>query len=143
MAYVRRFVFPAMWLSRAIYWFALSRNVKSTMRREPWTSRFMHIVPLAIAVCLLGIRNLPIAVPSERVLPLAPWPFWFGTALGAGGLLLTVRARLHLGTNCSGTVTIKKGRELITSGLYSLVRHPIYTGLLLPFLGQVTGCRLA
>jgi protein-S-isoprenylcysteine O-methyltransferase Ste14 len=115
MAYVYRIVFPATWLSCAIYWFALSRNVKSTMRREPWTSRFMHIMPLAIAVCLLGIRDLPIAVLSERVLPLAPWPFWVGVALGAGGLLFTVWARLHLGTNWSGTVTIEKGHELITS----------------------------
>jgi protein-S-isoprenylcysteine O-methyltransferase Ste14 len=43
---------------------------------------------------------------------------------------------LHLGRNWSGAVTIKDGHELVTSGPYALVRHPIYTGLLLAFLGS-------
>ncbi len=51
-------------------------------------------------------------------------------------MLFTVWARLHLGRNWSGTVTIKDGHELITSGPYALVRHPIYTGLLLAMLGS-------
>jgi protein-S-isoprenylcysteine O-methyltransferase Ste14 len=41
-----------------------------------------------------------------------------------------------LGKNWSGTVTIKEGHELIMSGPYAVVRHPIYTGLLLAFLGS-------
>jgi protein-S-isoprenylcysteine O-methyltransferase Ste14 len=62
--------------------------------------------------------------------------FWVGAALTAAGLLFTVWARVHLGTNWSGTVTLKRGHELITSGPYAFVRHPIYTGLLLAFLGS-------
>jgi protein-S-isoprenylcysteine O-methyltransferase Ste14 len=140
MAYVHRFAFPAMWLIWAVYWLALSRNVKPTARREPWASRLMHIVPLVIAVYLLWVPRVSIAVLDERVLPLAAWPFWIGAALAASGLLFTVWARLHLGTNWSGTVTIKKGHELIVSGPYALVRHPIYTGLLLAFLGSAMAC---
>ena len=37
--------------------------------------------------------------------------------------------------NWSQAVTVKEGHELITSGPYALVRHPIYTGLLLAFVG--------
>ena len=136
MSYVYRYVFPAMWLSWSIYWFALSRNVKSTVRREPWTSRLMHIVPLVAAVYLLWVPSMPIAVLGERILPLAAWPFWIGSALTASGLLFTVWARLHLGKNWSGIVTIKEGHELVTSGPYAFVRHPIYTGLVLAFLGS-------
>jgi protein-S-isoprenylcysteine O-methyltransferase Ste14 len=43
---------------------------------------------------------------------------------------------VHLGRNWSGTVTIKQDHELIASGPYALVRHPIYTGLLLALVGS-------
>lgn len=52
------------------------------------------------------------------------------------GLLFTVWARRHIGRNWSITVTVKEGHELIISGPYALVRHPIYTGLLLAFVGS-------
>ena len=45
-------------------------------------------------------------------------------------------ARVHLGRNWSGIVTVKEGHELITGGPYAIVRHPIYTGLLLAFIGS-------
>jgi protein-S-isoprenylcysteine O-methyltransferase Ste14 len=125
-----------MWLSWAVYWWAVSRDVKSTLRRESLPSRLSHIVPLAIAVLLLSAGRVPITFLGERFLPLAEWPFWLGSLLTAGGLLFTVWARLHLGRNWSGTVTIKEGHELVTGGPYALVRHPIYTGLLLSFLGS-------
>jgi protein-S-isoprenylcysteine O-methyltransferase Ste14 len=51
-------------------------------------------------------------------------------------LAFTVWARRHLGANWSGTVTVKAGDELITTGPYAFVRHPIYTGLLLGFAGS-------
>ena len=56
--------------------------------------------------------------------------------LSAAGLLFSVWTRLHLGNNWSQTVTIKEDHELITSGPYSLVRHPIYSGLLTGFIGS-------
>ena len=52
-----------------------------------------------------------------------------------GGLLFSIWAREHLGSNWSRSVTIKQGHELITSGPYAVVRHPIYTGILAGFLG--------
>jgi protein-S-isoprenylcysteine O-methyltransferase Ste14 len=51
------------------------------------------------------------------------------------GLLLAIWARVVLGGNWSGTVTFKENHELIVRGPYALVRHPIYTALLLMFLG--------
>ena len=43
---------------------------------------------------------------------------------------------MHLGRNWSRSVTIKQGHELITTGPYGVVRHPIYTGILAGFLGM-------
>jgi protein-S-isoprenylcysteine O-methyltransferase Ste14 len=53
------------------------------------------------------------------------------------GLLIAVWARQHLGANWSRSVTIKQDHQLIVTGPYAVVRHPIYTGILAGFLGSV------
>ena len=50
------------------------------------------------------------------------------------GLLFAVWARLTLGSNWSGTVTIKTNHQLIRRGPYRWIRHPIYTGMLAALL---------
>ena len=59
------------------------------------------------------------------------------TIIVAAGLAIACWARLHLGSNWSGVVTLKEGHELIRSGPYRTIRHPIYTGILLAFFGNV------
>jgi len=135
VAFDHRYAFIAMWIGWLIYWCVAARDVKNTVRTESLSSRLLHIVPLILAVLLLGAQKVPVALLRERFLPLAEWPFWLGLLITAAGMLLSVWARLHLGRNWSGLVTIKEGHELITSGPYALVRHPIYTGLLMAFLG--------
>ena len=51
------------------------------------------------------------------------------------GIAFSIWARLELGGNWSSAVTVKQGHTLICRGPYTIVRHPIYTGLLLAFLG--------
>lgn len=65
--------------------------------------------------------------------------FWCGATLTAFGLIFSVWARRHLGRNWSGAVTIKKGHDLITTGPYGIVRHPIYSGLITAFIGSAIG----
>jgi protein-S-isoprenylcysteine O-methyltransferase Ste14 len=55
--------------------------------------------------------------------------------LTASGIAVAFWARWHLGTNWSGVVTLKEGHELIRTGPYRAMRHPIYTGILLALLG--------
>ncbi len=114
----------------------MSSNVKASARREPLGSRLLHVVPLAVAALLLWVPSVPLPWLNIRFIPWAEWGFWVGAALAAAGLLFTVWARRHLGRNWSGIVTVKQDHELVVSGPYGYVRHPIYTGLLLAFVGS-------
>jgi protein-S-isoprenylcysteine O-methyltransferase Ste14 len=110
--------------------------VKATERSESGPSRLIRLVSMVCAIALLSLPSIPLPFLNERFLPPGDWGFWCGAGVTAGGLLFSVWARRHLGDNWSQAVTVKKGHELITSGPYALVRHPIYTGLLLAFLGS-------
>jgi len=46
-------------------------------------------------------------------------------------LVIMISARIALGKNWSANVTFKENHELITSGQYAYVRHPIYSGVIL------------
>jgi protein-S-isoprenylcysteine O-methyltransferase Ste14 len=94
------------------------------------------VLPLLLAFWLLSTKRAPGAFLNERLFPWAPWEFWVAASLTVAGILFTVWARVHLGGNWSGIVTIKHGHELIANGPYAIVRHPIYTGLLVAFIGS-------
>ena len=59
MSLVYRFLFPAMWISWAVYWWLAARGAKPTERREPLGSRLLHVLPLLLAVALLWAERVP------------------------------------------------------------------------------------
>jgi protein-S-isoprenylcysteine O-methyltransferase Ste14 len=136
MPLIYNYLFPAVWLSYVAYWWAMSTNVKVTERSESASSRLKRLALIVCAVALLSLPSVPLPWVNERFHPRGAFYFWSGAAITTGGLLFSVWGRRHLGKNWSQAVTVKKGHELITSGPYALVRHPIYTGLLLAFIGS-------
>lgn len=136
MSSTYQMLFPAMWLSWAVYWWWSGLNTKATLRHESLGSRLLQLLPVLVAVPLLWADKVPGAFLNQRFFPWAAWVFWVAACITAAGLIFTVWARVHLGRNWSGWITIKHGHELIVSGPYGVVRHPIYTGLLVAFIGS-------
>jgi protein-S-isoprenylcysteine O-methyltransferase Ste14 len=126
---------PGLWATWGLYWMIASAFAKPVRRRESAASRMSHVLPLALGAALLASRRLAGPVLDARFLPPGLAWFWLGTALVAAGLLFSAAARMQLGGNWSGTVTLKQDHTLTLSGPYRVVRHPIYTGMLLAVLG--------
>jgi len=127
---------PALWVAWLLYWTAAAIGAKPTRRQESVASRLSHIVPLAAGIGLLATLHVPVAWLTARFLPPTAGWFWLGFCLVLIGLACTIAARIWLGRNWSGTVTLKQDHELVRAGPYRWVRHPIYSGLLLAVLGS-------
>ena len=128
--------FPVVWIVFVLYWQIKAADTKTTQRLEPAASRIFRVLIFVIAISLLSIPRIPLRWLYIPLWPQGYWPFWVGAAVTVAGLLFAVWAREHLGRNWSRSVTIKEGHELITTGPYAVVRHPIYTGMLAGFLGM-------
>jgi protein-S-isoprenylcysteine O-methyltransferase Ste14 len=127
--------FPVVWIAFLVYWRIKAANTKATQRLEPAATRILRVFIFLIAIVLLSTTRIPLPWLYLQLWPAGLLPFWLGAAVTIGGLLFAVWAREHLGRNWSHSVTIKQGHELITTGPYGVVRHPIYTGILTGFLG--------
>jgi protein-S-isoprenylcysteine O-methyltransferase Ste14 len=128
--------FPVVWIVFLVYWQVKAANTKTTRRLEPALSRILRVLVFTIVIILLSTTWIPLPLLYRQLWPVGLWPFWLGAAVTIAGILFAVWAREHLGRNWSRSVTIKEDHELITTGPYAVVRHPIYTGILAGFLGM-------
>jgi protein-S-isoprenylcysteine O-methyltransferase Ste14 len=125
-----------LWILFAAYWLVSAFKRKKTKQRESILQRLMYILPLLVALFFLYNPRADFAWLGTYFVPHTPGVRWAGVAVMAAGLAFAVWARVHLGTNWSGVVTLKEGHELIRTGPYRNIRHPIYTGILVGFLGS-------
>ena len=130
-----RWFFPLLWLVFIAFWIAMARGGKVVAQRESASSRLSHYLPLVVAIYLLAAPHIPVALLNDRFAPLSLWLVRLGATLTLAGVAFAVWARMLLAGNWSSDVTLKRDHELIVNGPYALVRHPIYTGILLALIG--------
>ena len=127
----------ALWILFGLYWLVSALKLKKTKRRESWGQRLVYVLPLAAAFGLLFRPEARHGWLGTRFVPAGPVTEWAGVLLTAAGVAIAFWARWHLGANWSGVVTLKEGHELIRTGPYRTIRHPIYTWILLGLLGTI------
>lgn len=116
-----------------VFWFATAFSTKRTVQRRGWWRVSFLVIMLGFFLMRLGLlrfhwvngflwrRTLFTGIVAD--------------VIALAGLVIMLWARVILGRNWSADVALKEGHELVTSGPYRWVRHPIYSGLLLMALG--------
>lgn len=126
------------WLIVLTYWLISSFGVKKPLSQDPFFKRFVYYwLPLLIAVLLLGPGEwFGDSLIRENFVPHTNLVGNIGLMFCFLGTFIACWSRYLLGKNWSLSIQKKENHELIQSGPYKTVRHPIYTGLLLLFVGN-------
>lgn len=133
-----RWIITGSWILFMAVWAVMAIGVKKSIHEQPANDRRRYSLPLLLGLVLISnvIRFVP---PLAFLTRRPPVPMlamhWAGAMAAVAGVLMAIWARLALGRNWSGVVTLKEGHELVTGGPYAAIRHPIYTALILLFLG--------
>lgn len=129
-------VFLVGWVAFWIYWLAAAAGSKTG--RTPW-ARFAGFRVALILVVLLLLR---VKTFRGHEVTTDPWLQGTGLAVFFLGLALAIWARVYLGGNWGMPMSQKAGSELVTSGPYRVIRHPIYSGIILAMVGTTIGISL-
>jgi protein-S-isoprenylcysteine O-methyltransferase Ste14 len=128
------------WFTFGLYWFAAAARGRSAagtehQTGEPHRFRVVRLLILATTFALLFWQRLAIGFLGRQFVPDFPaldYAAFVATLIGLG---LATWARMHLGRNWSDKVVIQSSHQLIRTGPYARLRHPIYSGVLLGVLG--------
>jgi protein-S-isoprenylcysteine O-methyltransferase Ste14 len=120
----------SLWFLWAISWFAAALWSSRAANRPGFGAELLYrVVTVAGAFVLFGLRTHGSwRLPLWRVDDTTGWIL---VALAAAGFAFCWWARIHLGRLWSGFVTRKADHRIIDTGPYGIVRHPIYTGIIL------------
>ena len=132
-----------LWLAFTAYWLISSLGVKKTAKASP-RRLAMGIRLVIILVFAVFWRSTALEEFSSRFGGLgAPASHavvaQLGVLLCACGVGFAIWARRHLGRNWGMPMSLKQDPELVTTGPYALVRHPIYSGMIVAMIGSILG----
>jgi protein-S-isoprenylcysteine O-methyltransferase Ste14 len=136
------FAAKVIWVLGVVGWFIIRYPHDRRARRTPKlrrSDRGREIVLMAISGTGLGVLPFIYVVsnaPRFANYPFRPWQAWLGAVLFAASLWLFHRTHKDLGRNWSVTLEVRDRHTLVTSGVYSRVRHPMYSAFWLWALAQ-------
>jgi protein-S-isoprenylcysteine O-methyltransferase Ste14 len=134
MIYLR--IIALFWGIFALVWLVSAFGVKKDVRNTRWWQEVVwRLVIGAVTVLILEQSH---TTNRFKFLESAfgPTAARIGVVVCGLGIAFAIWARVHLGKNWSASPAIKENHELVTSGPYSFVRHPIYTGIAAAFIGS-------
>ncbi len=119
----------AAWIVWFASWMLAASWSARTVKRATSRTELTHRLIILAGLLLIGFR-----VGRRPAWPIQNNAAWALAGIAIAGLLFTWWARIHLGPLWSGRTTRKEGHRIVETGPYALVRHPIYTGLIVALL---------
>jgi protein-S-isoprenylcysteine O-methyltransferase Ste14 len=126
-----------MWLLFLIVWLIGSLGAKKTVSRRAWWIQMpLRVTIVLVLLALLATRFRGELFRSAAALLVSPTIGVVGLILCILGIGYAIWARIVIGTNWGMPMTLKEHPQLVTTGPYAQLRHPIYAGVLLAMLGS-------
>jgi len=126
-------VIRLMWMLVLTIWAIAAEYENGLIQKRDWRSE-AAVVVVGLGWVLLLLRRLPV-VADWQIVPSVVWLRLAGVAITVAGLVFALWARYHLGRNWDAYITLKKDHQLVRTGPYALVRHPIYSRFMLASIG--------
>jgi protein-S-isoprenylcysteine O-methyltransferase Ste14 len=123
------------WLIFVAYWFFASLGVNKMERAEPRGEVAARVLVMAAAFYFLYDNDPRFGILNRQFIPERDGVFAAGSALTYAGVAFAIWARYHIAQYWSASVALRAGHQLIRTGPYAWIRHPIYTGMLLAVFG--------
>lgn len=124
-----------VWALFGLYWIVVARSGHAESTSESHVYRLVRLSTLALTFTLLFAKWAAVGPLGWKFLPPHPAITFLGFALAIFGMFLAAWARIHLGRYWSDKVVLKVDHQLIRTGPYAYLRHPIYSGVLLGVAG--------
>jgi protein-S-isoprenylcysteine O-methyltransferase Ste14 len=125
----------SLWIVFCVYWAVSALSVKPTRHMEAARGRLRTAAGLGVAAFLIFSPAYHLGILNRRFVPASQRIGAAAIVLVAAGIAIAIWARRHIGEFWSAPITLKVDHQLVQSGPYSRVRHPIYSGILLAMMG--------
>jgi protein-S-isoprenylcysteine O-methyltransferase Ste14 len=129
-----------LWAAFVVVWLLAAFRTKRAQEWMDFGSRLLYSIPVFVG-CYLLFSDRFSGWLQERVVPKNLGLEPLAILLTAAGIGFAIWARFYIGDNWSSAVTIKVDHQLIRTGPYAFVRHPIYSGILLGMIGTALARR--